>query len=93
MGRYPLRTGEAKVVGKFEGAHGKMFVTYSEWGYQEPGDSGGPFVVGGVLTGVLSSTGARSGNSGKGNYVEVYHLIPWIIDTVLTQQGRLVEAT
>ncbi|MFY9191114.1 MAG: trypsin-like serine protease [Lawsonella sp.] len=92
MGRYPLRAGRAKVIGKFEGAHGKMFVTYSEWGYQEPGDSGGPFVAGGMLTGILSSTGARSGNSIKANYVEVYHLLPWIIQTILTQQGRLVGA-
>lgn len=90
MGRYPLRTGKAKVVGKFEGSHGKMFVTYSEWGYQEPGDSGGPFVVGGLLTGVLSSTGGRSGNSVKANYVEVYRLIPWIVQTIITQSVRLV---
>lgn len=84
MGRYPLRAGKAKVIGHFEGAHGKMFVTFTKWGAQEPGDSGGPFVVGGTLMGVLSSTGAPHRKTIKANYIEVSHLWPWVIATMAT---------
>lgn len=93
MGRYPLRAGKAKVISHFEGAHGKMFVTFTKWGYQEPGDSGGPFVAGGTLKGVLSSTGPRHGRSIKANYVEVHNLVPWIMQTVLTHPAPWGVAT
>ena len=85
MGRYPLRAGKAKVVGHYEARYGKMFVTYSEWGKQEPGDSGGPFLQGPVLVGVLSSVSGATAKSIKANYVEVSHLWPWIAKTFITK--------
>lgn len=85
MGRYPLRAGKAKVVGHYEARYGKMFVTYSEWGKQEPGDSGGPFLQGPVLVGVLSSVSGATAKSIKANSVEVSHLWPWIAKTFITK--------
>lgn len=84
-GRFPLRAGKSQVIGHFEGAHGKMFVTYTEWGKQEPGDSGGPFLQGPFLVGVLSSIGGATTTTVKANYVEVVHLWPWIAATIATR--------
>lgn len=80
--RFPLRAGKAQVVGHFAGTHGKMFVTYTEWGKQEPGDSGGPFLQGPFLVGVLSSIDGATATTVNANYVEVVHLWPWIADTI-----------
>ncbi|WP_276879246.1 trypsin-like serine protease [Lawsonella clevelandensis] len=81
-GRFPLREGNAQVVGHYDGAHGKMFITYTERGKQEPGDSGGPFMQGPFLVGVLSSIGGATTKTIRANYVEIVHLWPWITATL-----------
>lgn len=85
-GRYPLQTGSATVVGEYRDHHrgeARMFVTHSTRGAQEPGDSGGPFHIGPVLYGVLSSTGARDPQGHvDANYTAVDQLIPWIYRTI-----------
>lgn len=85
MGRFPLRAGKAKVVGHYQSQYGKMFVTYTEWGKQESGDSGGPFLQGPFLVGVLSSIGGGTAKTVKANYVEVSHLWPWVTSTIATK--------
>lgn len=86
-GRYPLQEGIAQVIGYYtDSARGnaQMFVTQSVIGTQESGDSGGPFSIGPLLYGVLSS----SGSNGKDNYTRVDQYTTWIYSTMLESDAE-----
>ncbi|MDP9851828.1 S1 family peptidase [Corynebacterium lowii] len=92
-GRFPMQQGSARVEGRYtDNARGgaSMFVTRGVEGNQEPGDSGGPFHMGPMVFGVLSSVGAKDDEGHVGaNYTSVAPLLPWVYSTIAPVTGSV----